>query len=101
MAGGASAGSRAGQAAPSDRLALRIPELSARWVEEIAVGLAEAGRPLEGGWPATMSDARRLVLRYVRNGELSAATEDARAELARGVYRQARSLWMSGARSGS
>lgn len=68
--------------------------MSRSWVEEIANGLTRTGRRLEGGWPGTMSEARRLL--SVRLA--STKNQVSRQEfdyLVKTLYDEARGRWLA------
>lgn len=69
-----------------------IPTLAAQWLEETSQRLTAQGRPLEGGWPGTLSEARhRLrVLIVSENLQLSEAQCDS---LSREMYKTAKNRW--------
>lgn len=65
-----------------------------RWVERTREQLALEGRPIEGGWPGTMSEARGLV------ASLSAAIKPALTFeesdwVARTIYTHAKRFWQA------
>ena len=71
-----------------------VAELSKSWVAKISTQLTVAGRPIEGGWPGTLSEARRLLIsrlddptRAISRGEFD--------RLVRGIYDDARSQWLA------
>jgi hypothetical protein len=67
-------------------------------VERLRVQLADQGRPVEGGWPGTISEARRLVLaRMAADAKPSTSTVITRArfdQLVKVVYMKARREWL-------
>lgn len=68
------------------------------WVKTLCTALAEQGRPVAGGWPGTMVEARALIdhhlhlelarcgLRHASSTELALAAE--------ATYARARSEWL-------
>jgi hypothetical protein len=74
-----------------------VAELSNSWVQALAAQLAESGRRLEGGWPGTLSDARRLLAR--RLGALpTAVTRSEFDGLVKAIYVAAKRQWGQAAR---
>lgn len=65
----------------------------AAWFEDEAVALRAAGRPLVGGWPGTVSEARTRVMNGVARARGSVLSREATAELAHVVYITARRRW--------
>ena len=67
--------------------------VSAEWVAQVTSDFRDAGRRIEGGWPFTVSDARRELSRQLlgRAG-LAKAEFD---EIARAVYASAKNDWLS------
>jgi hypothetical protein len=71
-----------------------LAELSRSWVDRVSQQLTSSGRRLEGGWPGTLSEARRLLVQSmsspgadIQRGELE--------DLARTLYEQAKSQWLA------
>jgi hypothetical protein len=83
-----------------DTLLSRAPlEIGALWAEVSQLEILRQGRPVEGGWPGTLSEARARILAYLDREltlrkmpllnieELLAATH--------ATYAQARRDWLS------
>ena len=69
-----------------------LAEVSRRWVDETSTRLTQTGRRLEGGWPGTMSEARRLLAYQLA----APATNVSRPEfeyLVKTVYDDAKRRW--------
>lgn len=68
-------------------------ELARRWFDEVAAQLTGAERELEGGWPGTLSDARRLLFRSL--GDLAITPTRSEIECStRAIYRAAKEMWL-------
>jgi hypothetical protein len=79
------------------RLDAVVREESLAWVEQCMEQLARQGRPIAGGWPGTVSEARRLVARRIQTGRgdaLRALDAAQHARLVRAVYDCARRAWL-------
>lgn len=69
-------------------------ELARSWVSSLAEQLTTDGRRLEGGWPGTISDARRLLTRRLA----ALATKLAPPEfdrLVKAIYDDAKTQWLA------
>lgn len=71
-----------------------VAELSRSWVEEIASGLTRTGRRLEGGWPGTMSEARRLLSIRLAAPKMQVTRQEFEC-LVKTVYDEARGRWLA------
>lgn len=76
-----------------------VQQASAAWVAAWRDALARDGRPMEGGWPGTMGEARAWVQTHVapalvRRG-LPFPTAEGAALAARDLYAVARTAWLS------
>ena len=69
-----------------------LNELSRQWVDELLGSLLEQGRPAEGGWPGTVSEARVRIRDYASAGELDLSSPES-TRLARALNQDARSRW--------
>lgn len=68
-------------------------ELGRDWFRGVVDGLTQDDRELEGGWPGTLSDARRLLA--TRLGALSIAMTKTEIERsAKAIYRVAKGRWL-------
>ena len=68
-------------------------ELGQRWFRTVVADLERADRDLEGGWPGTLSDARRLVGQRWR--ALSLVPEATAIERStQAIYRVAKDRWL-------
>lgn len=67
------------------------------WTTGCVRVLAGEGRPIEGGWPGTMNEARartaELATRALARLALSPVTHEELGRLARITYDEARRLW--------
>jgi hypothetical protein len=73
---------------------------SARWVDFLIALLKKEGRPIEGGWPGTVSEARsRLMARLAKQADQPPQDAAAVTILADQLYNCARLLWLSSATS--
>ena len=79
-----------------DRIA---DEESRRWVQHLLEQLATDGRLLEGGWPGTLSEARRLVAARITSEAnrraMRAFTRTEFDRLVKVVYGRARVEWLA------
>ena len=64
-------------------------EWATAWCDE----LAREERPLEGGWPGTLSEARRRVLAVMRGAPGPRLDAQATEQLVRRTYQVARRTW--------
>jgi hypothetical protein len=75
-------------------------EWTTRWFRT----LAEDGRPIEGGWPGTMHEARARVAADAANAlhhsAMAALTREELGRLTRTAYDEARRLWRASAAPG-
>lgn len=68
-------------------------ELARDWFETVLGNLEQAGRIVEGGWPGTLSDARRLLVK--RLAALSTALPKSDLDRsAKAIYRDAKRRWL-------
>lgn len=66
------------------------------WVERLLVDLASQARPISGGWPGTVSEARLLVATQLSTGKQAPTGDGVSAEaLARWVYKLAKRAWLA------
>jgi hypothetical protein len=65
-----------------------------RWVERTLEQLSLEGRPVEGGWPGTLSEARGLVA-GVSSAFKPALSFEESDWLARTIYTHAKRLWQA------
>jgi hypothetical protein len=64
------------------------------WIEQWRVELTADGRPMRGGWPGTLSEARSRVTQRLREEWVDASLDGATVEsVARRAYDAARLLW--------
>lgn len=71
-----------------------IDEVSATWVESLSEKLLRDGRRLEGGWPGTLSEARRLT--RIRLAAVSEPTTGPTFDrVVKVVYDRAKSRWLA------
>lgn len=80
-----------------------VREASAAWLAGWRAELARDGRPMEGGWPGTLGEARAFVLgritsELVRKG-LPHPTPNRTARAVRDLYDVTRRAWQSAAAS--
>ena len=73
--------------------------LGERWAESWREDLRREGRPVEGGWPGTLPEARARVSAYfgrelVQRG-WSLLTADELGSVAHTTYEQARRVWLA------
>jgi hypothetical protein len=72
--------------------------VGAAWVKSLCTSLAEQGRPVAGGWPGTIVEARALIGRHLalelegRGMRGASSTELALA--AEATYERARTEWL-------
>lgn len=67
---------------------------STAWVEFLVASLEKDGRPIEGGWPGTVSEARRrLTLRLMASPQEPAADVSEVNDLVDLLYSEAKRLW--------
>lgn len=69
-----------------------IRDISTQWVEELQRRLMTDGRALEGGWPGTISEARRRLYRHLSAGTAAVSREQC-AQMASDLYADAKSRW--------
>jgi hypothetical protein len=69
------------------------------WVHWWRAELARQGRPMSGGWPGTLSEARRRVLAHAVSqlGADGALSDHELTDLARTVFATARADWIANA----
>jgi hypothetical protein len=72
--------------------------VGAAWVRSLCGALSEQGRPVAGGWPGTMVEARALIVRHLQlelegRGMRSASSAEL-ASAATATYEHARSEWL-------
>lgn len=73
-----------------------VREAGAAWVAEWRAALEKDGRPLVGGWPGTVAEARAVVLgRIVPMLARKGMTPALRDRMARDLYTTARKAWLS------
>lgn len=75
-----------------------IAVLAARtWANEWIATLTSEGRPIAGGWPGTMSDARAragaLASRTLISLSMAALDHDELRDLTRDTYKEAQRCW--------
>jgi len=75
-----------------EALAREVDAIGKAWAESYIDALLRDGRPITGGWPGTMSEARARVSGCARRS--SSAELDHHA-LARRAYVAARARWLS------
>lgn len=67
------------------------------WANEWIAALAAEGRPVAGGWPGTMSDARAragaLATRTLGTHAMSALDHDELRDLTHATYKEAQRCW--------
>ena len=72
-------------------------DVARTWDKECRVELAREGRPVEGGWPGTMPEARMRagahVARMLVDKSMTALTYDELGRVARIAYDAARRSW--------
>lgn len=72
-------------------------EAARTWTNEWITTLAAEGRPVAGGWPGTMSDARAragaLATRTLGAHAMGAPDHDELRELAHATYKEAQRCW--------
>lgn len=70
-----------------------------RWVATTCEELRKDGRPVEGGWPGTLSEARALaggtLAAVLARRRLSTLTTEELANAASAVYEHARRRWLA------
>jgi hypothetical protein len=71
-----------------------VAELSRRWVENLSAQLTQAGRRLEGGWPGTLSEARRLLTNRLA-APTTTITRPEFERLVKAIYDEAKSRWLA------
>jgi hypothetical protein len=71
-----------------------IRQASLEWVEEILSALRAEGRPVEGGWPGTLSEAHRRSRHIARAMEIAPKSPQL-SQLAHTLSRSAKQLWLS------
>jgi hypothetical protein len=80
-------------------------EAARAWTTEFRAELARDGRPLEGGWPGTMPEARMRASAHASRAlverSMSALTYDELGRIARITYDEARRSWRAVAGDGS
>lgn len=81
-----------------------LREIAERWARQFRDELLAQGRPLEGGWPGTLGQARAcvdsfLLPRLVR-ARMPEPNGAERVELARALYSAARRQWLQVLRGG-
>ena len=73
-------------------------ELAASWVTSYLASLSEEGRPIEGGWPGTMPEARMRMDDHARHllhaRSMGPLTTDELGQFTRIVYDEARRSWL-------
>lgn len=68
---------------------------SARWVERMVTLLEGEGRPIEGGWPGTVSEARsRLLTCLAEQAQQPPPDTNDLAILVDMLYSKAKQLWL-------
>ncbi len=89
------------QPLPADRAAAleRLAnEVAASWVASYLESLSQEGRPIEGGWPGTMPEARMRMDDHARHlltaRSMDALTTEELGQFTRIVYDEARRSWL-------
>ena len=81
-----------------------VHQASVAWVASWRDSLAKDGRPVEGGWPGTIGEARAWVQSRVAPGltqrGLPQPTREGATQAARDLYSVARTAWLSEAVTG-
>ena len=82
------------------RLERMAREESNAWVARLLGKLTAEGRAVEGGWPGTVSEARRLVAtriatETVAKSSFVAVTATQHEQLVRAVYSGAKKQWLA------
>jgi len=74
------------------------PTVGAAWVKSLCGALSDQGRPVAGGWPGTIVEARALIVRHLQieldERGLRGATSAELALAATATYDHARSEWL-------
>lgn len=91
--------SRSGEAsfdsAPDRPFDHQLIELGAEWAHRTEDRIRADGRPLSGGWPGTLSEARQIVATHARASSRAPSDLD---RLSRLVYSSGRQTWLVRAR---
>lgn len=78
-----------------DRLA---SEVASQWTQTYLSSLADEGRPIEGGWPGTMPEARMRMDEHARRllskHSMVALTTEELGQYTRLLYDEARRAWL-------
>lgn len=73
--------------------------VGAAWVAALCAELANDGRPVEGGWPGTVVEARALVWRHLQVAlsaqRLGQPTGEELAAVVAATYESARAAWQT------
>lgn len=79
----------------SSALEVLVESESTEWVECLIAVLEGEGRLIEGGWPGTVSEARRRVMAYLRTHPQEPRPDnDEVTNLVDLLYCQAKQLWL-------
>jgi hypothetical protein len=74
-------------------------DVGQRWVEALREELKREGRPVEGGWPGTLSEARARVdgsiSRLLAKHRLAVLSSEELSLAARAAYDHARRTWLA------
>jgi len=65
------------------------------WAREAAARLREDGRPVAGGWPGTLSEARQRVAEIVSGASTGPHVPAVFDNLVRLTYASARRIWLA------
>lgn len=78
----------------ADSLQALLRVEAAEWVELHVKTLESEGRLIEGGWPGTISEARRRVVGCLAVHPQDAASKEELAVLVDTIYSEAKRLWL-------
>ena len=67
--------------------------LSATWVAAVGTELTRSDRPIEGGWPGTRSEAKKLLLRHFARSRCPVPYRERLECLVDTLYHDAKQAW--------
>lgn len=79
----------------TDSMQTELKFESAKWVSLLVKTLEGEGRLIEGGWPGTISEARRRVVNCLALNTQAPATAEELEGLVDLLYGEAKRLWLA------